>query len=397
MRSAIVGVLLCGMSSVALAAPTALWIRPISLDGPRVLFSDELLPVEETLAELFSRPRLGGYKVIPPAELHAMWRGVQRGHLPGVSDVCANPPPPSELTEQLNPNAAQADADITCNGESCKLVVRISAASKAFAHTAGTELARYQATLPTYESPAEWALRLKRDGLAPLDKQAVESDTGGIAVGGDQKIVGDLHQSGAWSPALKVRAFQGAFGRLTQCQRQEPADHDWWMRGFVIEVDAAGTVSRCDSQYPERLLPPAFDCQCKVLAAIELGAGAAGRRASFNVRVPSGASSRATSYEMYFEPESATDATAMLSRDRAISHGDLEACIVGLPKLGELSIPAELTAARDGRLTSAKLTWAKAIPQPVRACVEKTLLGARVNCPLSGASEIRGKLMLIIN
>jgi hypothetical protein len=229
----------------------------------------------------------------------------------------------------------------------------------------------------------------------PTPKAVAESNVGGLAVGADQKVVGDLRQSGPWSPALKVHSFHGVFKKLRQCARKEPADHDWWMRGFAIEVDAGGRVARCESRFPERLLPPAFDCQCKALGSLSLGAGAAGRRASFNVRVPSVRG--AITYEMYFEPESASDATAMLSRDRAVSRSALEACIVGLPKLGELAIPAQLTAASDGRLTSATLTWPEAVLPPVRACVEKALLQAQVNCPLSGASEIRGKLMLIIN
>ena len=68
--------------------------RDLLVDPPRlhgddvVRFPDELWPISDAVAAVLARPEAGGYKVVPSAQLRALWRDVQAGRLPGVAAIC---------------------------------------------------------------------------------------------------------------------------------------------------------------------------------------------------------------------------------------------------------------------------------------------------------------------
>lgn len=386
-----------------------LWLEPPRVYGP-IFFAEELHPVADAVAAVMARPELGGYRVVPPAELRALWSNVQRGRLPGLAEVCTAQPPPARLAETLYEGSSRAAIRVDCESEACQLVVVIKRleGDRADGETEDREVARYGTELAAGQSPDEWAEQIRERGLEPLpppEPQEMGGILGVLAGGlgsepGTYVSVRSVRQSGGWDDELTDSLFQPHADAFEACARPEQVMRDWWAQYFVIEVDGSGVLQRCDHHLPDHLPEPAFACQCEVLEKIDFESGPPRRRAMFDlmvseVRGPSRKKPGHLRRSIYLAKSEASDPTAILGSDN-VDGERLSACVEALDRPMDLEIPARFTVRADGRVTSHSVSWPDGFPADVAGCLDEVLAEGRFNCPLSKRAEVRALLDLLV-
>jgi hypothetical protein len=394
-----------------------LLLDPPTVHGDEVVrFPDELWPISDAVATLMSRPEAGGYRVLPAAPLRALWRDTQAGRLPGLTALCDAAPPPARLAHHLHSGASTADPRVDCPAPEkesaarppCRLEVLVSAPRPTAEDPDNTERgARFVAALPPGEPAARWAERLLATGLAREPER--DSDKLGYLMGtsaSDRRpliVVNGVVQSGGWQTAISSATFKGRSQAIIECAATASARQpfrDWWVQPYLIEVDAAGSVRRCEFEHVDHLPPPEFGCVCGVLRQISFGAGPDGRRARFDLTVleapPPGAPRDRLRRSVSLGEMRSSDRSAILGTG-AIDRSALEACLWPVTSpLADTETPVRFTVGADGRATRHEARWPAPVPPPVRACLEPVLARARFNCPLSGAAVIDAQLSLAV-
>ena len=311
-----------------------LWLGPATVEGGPVYFPDEMVEIADAAAELLARPDLG-YRVIPPKDLRPLWREAQAGRQPGRSAPCGVAAPPSRLARQVYRGASMADLEVDCpdggptwgNRKSCLLDVRVlSARPTADDPDRLEETAHIHADLPAGETPARWAERLRAGSLARGEAKEIANRPGilgVLGVPGDGKrrkeppfriVVSQVEQSSGWKGPISSATFDKQGAALDACTRNQPRWRDNWAQPYLLEVDAAGAVKRCEFQHVDHLPPPEFSCVCGVLRARGFDAGPPGRRASFLLDVKHPVASSPGSAALV--GARATDASATLGTTR---------------------------------------------------------------------------------
>ncbi len=387
-----------------------LWLTPPHVYGEAVWFPDELEPLGDAVAELLAEPTYGGYQVRLNAELRLLWRSVQLGRLPGVSQACDAQPPPAELAKVLYRGASKGEVRVDCEAVSCELLVIVSAPRpKPKEPLNYEETARFGAELPAAESPDQWAARL-RDGLLqrvpPPEHPPGGLGLGGLATPGQPPgIYATVHavsQVGPWDHKLKSAEFQPLAKQLHACSQTKRPWRDWWGQPYVIEVTPSGQLSRCEFPYRERLPPPDFSCGCQVLRGMSFGAAEGVRRARFYLdtfvyKTAGPKAERAPLYRSaYLADQVSSDPTAVLGSGE-VARSDLLPCLASISQpIGEVKIPVHFSVGADGRVAQHQSTWPAVVNTAARACLDAILAKARFNCPLSGRARISAQLDIAV-
>jgi hypothetical protein len=393
---------------------------PVAYGDQTVWFADELWPVADAVAAFLARPDAGGYRVIAPAAMRAFWRDVQAGGLPGVANRCEAAPPPARLARYIYRGASFAEVRIDCPTAKdgvpllatapCRLEVETSAPRPTPGDPENLEAgSRFVATLSPGEAPARWAERVRASGLT---RTAASDRSGGLGIAGmidmatpgagrPRFAVRNVAQSIEWQAPISTATFMSHGEALAACGDNQRTWRDWWMQPYLIEVNAAGTVDRCEFQHPDHLPVPAFPCICDVMRKVAFGAGPAGRRARFDLtlmdnRSPSAPRDRLRRI-IYVEGVQASDRSAILGSSE-IDRRALEACLwpVTTP-VARMIVPVRLVVGADGRVTGAETRWVDAVPPPVRNCVDQVLGRAQFACPLSGAARVEARLSIAVH
>jgi hypothetical protein len=379
-----------------------LLLEAVGVYEHRVWFAEELAPLADALAEVLGKPPFG-YRVIPPAELRKLWAEVQQGRLPGRAGVCALPPPPALLAEHLHPDALWTRPEIRCAKGGCRLELVLWQRKPAKDdERRDKQVGGFSARLPLKEGVAEWAARIRRDGL----KRGVKAREGGLigTLGGApapelQVNLSYVTQSGDWSYRLASDRFQPKVKEFHACVSSPRRWADWWAQSFVVEVNAAGRVDRCEATHPDHLPPPEFACQCGVLGKMDFQPGASGRRASFYVDliVPRAPVPDDGYYRnAYVAEKHADDRSAILGSGEVESEA-LLACLRPVrANLGDLKVPAHFSVGADGIPTSVAVEWPPSLPPQVAQCLDDVVRAARFNCPLSGKAEVDAGLSISV-
>jgi len=390
-----------------------IWLSTPDVYGGPIYFSDETLPLADAVAELLARPELGGYRVIPLKEVRTLWSEVQAGRLPGLQARCETAPPPARVARQVYRGASMADLRVDCPAPkppskehpACILGVTVlSERPTADDPDHLEETAGFHAQLPFGETPARWAERLRGGAFA---RGSAPAPNGGIGIVGTLGIgkghkepplrleVSDVAQSGDWKERISEATFKGQTAALDSCTRNLPRSRDSWAQPYVIEVDAAGAVGRCEFPYVDHLPSPEFSCVCGVLRARGFGAGAPRRRATFLLavkrRLPPLRGGAA------LVGARATDESATLG-DGALDEDALAACLSPTKtEINEPELPVRFSVGPDGSVKNHTVTWPGTIPARVRKCMDGVLAGARFGCPLTGASTVDARLQVFIS
>jgi hypothetical protein len=256
-------------------------LEPTRYFGDPVWFPDELEPIADAVAEVLARPASGGYRVIPNRELRAFWREVRAGRLPEVAGARASPQPPALLVPLVYPDALIGGNEVRCDDRVCRLEVEIRRPGRS-----GAVSARFAAELPLDGTPASWAERIRRSGLAAAAEPTTSGGGLGIRGGRDPRpgihvALSSLKLSGPWTYALDGERLAPLAPRLAACVQPGEVRRDPWMQAFLIEVGEDGRLARCESEHRDRLDPPGFECRCDVLRDADFERGAPGRRARF--------------------------------------------------------------------------------------------------------------------
>jgi hypothetical protein len=390
-----------------------LWVSPAAVYGGPVYFADETQPLADAVAELLARPELGGYRVIPSKEVRALWSEAQAGRLPGLTARCETPPPPARLARHVYRGASMAEVRVDCPAApppskgrpACVLGVTVlSERPTADDPEHLEETAGFHASLPFAESPARWAERLRGGGLA---RGAAPAPNGGLGIigtlGGGKRSkeppfhleVMGVEQTGEWREAISAATFKPQAAALESCTRNLPRMRDSWLQPYVIEVDAAGAVGRCEFPYVDHLPPPELSCVCGVLRARGFGAGAPKRRATFSLQVkrrlpPARGGARLVGAR-------ATDESATLG-DGALDEDALTACLSSIKTdVDEPELPVRFSVGPDGGVKSHATSWPRTIPATARKCMDAVLARSRFSCPLSGASTVDARLQVFVS
>jgi hypothetical protein len=388
-----------------------LWLSPATVhDGP-IYFPDELLLIADAAAEMLARPEIG-YRVIPNRDLRALWSAAQAGRLPGLAARCEKTPPPTRLARHLYRGASMADVEVDCpdgtpawrDRKACLLDVRVlSERPTADDPDHLEETAHFHADLPTGETPARWAERMRAGRLLPGAGKEDKSGLGIIGTLGDGKphkeppyrvVVSFVSLSSDWKGKITSATFKAEAAALNACTQGAPRWRDNWMQPYLVEVDAAGTVDRCAFTYVDHLPPPEFDCVCGVIRGHGFGAGAPHRRASFDLEVkhPSPSASAITA----LVGARASDPSAALG-DAALDEEALAACLASIRgEINEPELPVKFTVSADGSVKSHAVTWPRSIPARARRCLDDVLARSQFNCPLTGASTVDAKLQVML-
>ena len=393
-----------------------LLVTPPGVFGDDVVrFPDELWPIADAVATLLARPEAGGYHVLPAAPIRALWRDAQGGRLPGLSAVCDATPPPARLAAYLHRGASSARVRVDCPAPEkaasarppCQLEVRIEAPRPTAEDPLQTEdVARLVATLPPGERPERWAERLLATGLGRAPLPEVE---GGLGLSGTADnsrrpaiSVRDITQSGGWQAAISKATFARHGEAIVACAAAATRQpwRDWWLQPYLIEVDAAGLLRRCEFEHVDHLPPPEFGCVCGVLRQVPFGAGPDGRRARFALKVllppPAGAPPDRLSRSFMLTDRRSTDPSALLGTGE-IDTLAKDACLWrATSPLAEIQLPVRFTVGPDGRTIRHEAPWPASVPPELRGCLDPLLAGARFNCPLSGAAIVDARLSLAV-
>jgi hypothetical protein len=388
-----------------------LWLGPATVEGGPIYFPDEMVPIADAAAELLARPEIG-YRVIPPKDLRPLWREAQAGRLPGRSVPCGVAPPPSRLARQVYRGASMADLEVVCpdgsqawgNRKSCLLDLRVlSERPTADNPDHLEETAHFHADLPAGETPARWAERLRAGSLARGEPKELANRPGILGLLGDGKRhkeppfrieVSFVSQSSGWKGTITSATFDKQGAALDACTKNQPRWRDNWAQPYLLEVDAAGAVKRCELAHVDHLAPPEFGCVCDVLRKRGFEAGPPGRRASLLLEikhpVPHSPGSAA------LVGTRATDPSATLG-DSALDEEALGACLSPVrAEVNEPELPVRFTIGPDGAVISHAATWPRAIPARVRRCLDDVLDRSRFDCPFSGASTVDAKLQVFV-
>ena len=388
-------------------------VTPPGVFGDDVIrFPDELWPIADAVATLLARPEAGGYHVLPAAPIRALWRDAQVGWLPGLSTICDGTPPPARLVAYVHRGASFARVRVDCPAPEkaararppCQLDVRIEAPRPTAEDPLQTEdVARLVATLPPGERPARWAERLLATGLVRAPPPEVEGGLGlsGIpAESGRPAIsVRDITQSGGWQAAISKATFARHGEAIVACAATAARQpwRDWWVQPYLIEVDAAGSLRRCEFEHVDHLPPPEFGCVCAALRQVPFGAGSEGRRASFVLKIleapPAGAPRDRLSRIFMLTDRRSTDPSALLGTGE-IDTLAKDACLWrATAPLAEIQLPVQFTVGADGRTIRHTAPWPASVPPALRACLDPVLAAARFNCPLSGAAIVDARFV----
>jgi hypothetical protein len=399
----------------AFSAGDLLVTPPHVYGDPTVRFPDELWPLADAVATVLARPEAGGYRPLPIAQLRALWRDVHAGRLPGVRFVCDAQPPPARLAAYLHRGASSADVRVDCPapegaasaGAPCQLEVQIRAPRRSADDALQTDdVARFVATLPPGERPEQWAARVHATGLtrAPRPEPAGGLDLIGSDDGSrrPQISVRDVSQSGGWQAPISKATFANHHNAIVACAAavaRQPS-RDWWMQHYIIELDAAGALRRCEFEHVDHLPPPEFGCVCGVLRQIPFGAGPDGRRARFDLQVllapPAGTPRDRLSRTFMLTDRRSSDPSALLGSGE-IDEVSRYSCLwrVTAP-LAETTVPVRFTVGADGRTLRHEAPWPATLTPELAGCLDGVLAGARFNCPLNGAAIVDARLSLAV-
>lgn len=389
----------------ALAAPSAhatgkqIWVEPITINGAAVYFPDELIPLEDAVAEALAKPSSGGYDVIPNATVRTLWANAQRGQLPGVPVVCDYPPPPDRLTGAVYPDAGRADVHLDCKKKVCALTVNVTR-PPFYVEGVTPELALLTATLPAGASPVEWAATIRKKGLKkePPPKQRMsklllvrDTPPPGLYVN-----VEDIATSGLWSPPLTVEAFDPLRESFKACHRKATPSADWFGQPLILELDPSGKVSRCEMALPQHLPLGPESCECDALRAHAWAPTLKSRRAQltivfmeFSESGPDDQPLRAVDFD-WSAPSDPTTKLGTAAREIARA----QVCLEGLQELPAHTFKIPMKIGPDGHVRSYEATWTNDLPRKTQTCLDGVLKQVRFNCPLSGAADINASLTL---
>jgi len=166
---------------------------------------------------------------------------------------------------------------------------------------------------------------------------------------------------------------------------------------IVLDITAAGSVSTCESQQPDELPAPGFDCLCSAFAKIDFRKSNGPRRlraeAWHQVGHVAHAGGKITSASV--DSLHSTDPTAAWAWPGVSPHA-LAACIpadLAVPKTwGGLAVTWRVDAHGHATKTTVAIPGASAA---VKRCVETALATATFACPQAGGDvDVTGVLSI---
>lgn len=395
--------LLC-TDAIAASKPTPqLYLEAPLAFGGAVWFPQELEPVSDAVAQLLASRPYGGYRVVPNADVRALWTDVANGKLPGVSLTCDLPPPPSRLVRQAYPDAMRASLAIRCKPDTCGLEVVVRRPSSD--EELDEEVARWTAALGAEGNPVAWAQEVARQGLkrtVPPPKAGVVGGVVGVSArcpeGGTCASLAYVQQSGPWGGVMEEGPFQPFAADLEGCKAPGQPRLDSWAQYFLLEVSAGGRVERCEHNVLDHLPPPEFSCQCEVLKRIDFGEAAPGRRASVDLRthVP-GKRTVGVVQSAYLLSKNSDDRSAVLGPG-SMPLDALSKCLSSVDgALLNRPVAVRFNVGPDGRAKRFSGMWPVQVEPATRACLDQAMMQARFNCPLTGRATVTGSLSLRVS
>ena len=387
-----------------------LWIAPATVNSDELWFPDEIAPLGDVVAELLARPEQGGYRVLPPKQVRAFYADVRAGRLPGVTGVCAAPPPPASLARMVYRGASTATVHVDCSPRGCLLGISVASPKPTAADPGNfVETARFTAQLPRGETPSRWAERLRAGGLtgAPGAEGLLGIGVIGTPTQNDATTrppfrveLSGVKLAGDWPSKLSAASFGATAAALDACAKPRPmGSASFGLPYYQVEVDAQGTVRRCEIEAPDGLPKPELTCVCGVLGGMRFEPAAAPRRAGFTLKVtrPDPAERVRIARTAYLPIKYATDPSAALEIDDALDQAALVACLAPVRKpIRYPIVPVRLSIGADGRVTDHAVEWPAKIPTAVAQCLDGVIAHGQFNCPLSGHATLDGRLDLEI-
>jgi hypothetical protein len=215
-------------------------------------------------------------------------------------------------------------------------------------------------------------------------------------------VVRDVTHSGEWRARISEATFASQREALLGCTAAAARrpDRDWWLQPYLIEVDAAGSLRRCEFEHIDHLPPSEFGCVCGALRQVSFGAGSEGRRARFVLKIlaapPAGAPRDRLSRSFMLTDRRSTDPSALLGTGEIATLAK-DACLWrATSPLAEIQLPVQFIVGADGGTIRHHAPWPPSVPPELRACLDPVLAGARFNCPLSGAAVVDARLSLAV-
>jgi hypothetical protein len=266
---------------------------------------------------------------------------------------------------------------------------------------------RFEASLDKDASMDAWIAAIRRQGLRRAEApQSAEfgmlgllGDTSDLADGEYRLNLMDLEQEGGWIKPIAKDLFEPRVEALHRCTKTDEVFGDWWVQPFVIEVDSAGKITRCESKYQYRLDPPEFGCRCDIIRGIDFGPGPEGRRAEFNLKTYLGGEPPINQSSEFAAWSSATfesnDRSALLGPG-PVNSDNVKRCVAPMKAAFEKEIPVTFSVGADGAPVFRRVARPDGFPEEVGRCIDDALGKARFTCPLSGKAEIDGTLTITV-
>lgn len=386
----------------------ALRVEPAHAMGDAVIwFAEEARLVQAAVAARLAEE---GWDVIPLAEADAAMSRLDAGYIPDREGACSPLPPASTWLEQRYAGAAVASVDLRCNAEhsrwdpgpfepGCVLTVVVSRGDPA------EEVARWEVEAPLGASPAAVAARVPGLRRADPPQDGAGGLLGGLGASKARPIrVVSLDTTGPWgagAPAGLDDALLPLHEALAACSAEPAPRFDFWGNPMQLDVDGRGRITRCERQYPDHHAGASQACECRVLRErFTFARGREGRRARFDLWVaplePPTQRRDAEYVSAGLAIRRSSDPSALVAGEQGgpVAFEAVNACLAD-GRLSSRSWPVTFSLGNDGRPTSTRVGPPRdGGPEPLRACLEAALAGARFTCPFTGAAEIDATLTL---
>lgn len=357
--------------------PADALVLSLPFDGPiATLFPEELTALRRRVATWLVAH---GHPIIPIAELERIEAAATAGTLALEQDQrCRAPLSRAELDRRAFAAHPHAAIQASCDDEGhCALQVDTLDAK-------GNLLEGFSSTVVRRpEDPAAWLRAVDTLGELRL---------GSIGLG----LFGTSHRPpiqfqtpeavGPWRRAPALETFTAIEGPAAGCAHPDPIlGMSWTLRAAV---DRTGALSRCtaESDSPSARVPDG-DCLCRTIAAIDFGAGKAGRR----VRVVADDDDSLSANPGFALVQPGTDAWISRLYESGVLHRCMTSTQVAPPP-GGLDVALHLLP--DGTIDDVRIDGALTQQDPMRLarCLVQSLPAVALPCAPPGIRTLHARI-----
>ena len=371
------GLVILLLSATAAAAPTKQRVRIELLNDP-IFVGRERHDIAAAIGQFLVR---NGFEVVPAAELERLSRIAREGRSLKNDEVCGVPVAPRHLFEHELGDAKRASASVTCLEKTCELVVEVEDGK------------RWHVAIPARPKPAQVVAAIKR--LKPEQSPGEDEGVMGGTLGSHVGVVLTLEQEGAWIGKADdaIETQRAAIDACVTDVRRSNIGN-----AIVLDITGTGSVRTCESQQPDELPAPGFDCLCSAFAKIDFGKASGTRRLRAEVWHQVGEVAHAGDKIASASVDSlrSSDPTAAWAWPGVSPHA-LATCIpadLAVPKTWAAGLAVTWRVDAHGHATKTTVAIPGALPE-VKRCVETALATATFACPQAGGDvDVSGVLSI---